>query len=69
MQSITIVQRIIQQPLMAVLGLLAGAAAAKGGHGDWAAIGILGYFATTLTFMGTRSVSARVARTQRAQQT
>jgi Na+/glutamate symporter len=61
MQPITIVQHSIQQPLMPVLGLLAGAAAAKGGHGDWAAIGILSHFAVTLTFTGTRSVSARVA--------
>jgi hypothetical protein len=40
-RPLAITRRLIRQPLMEVLGLLAVAAAAKSGFGGWAAGGIL----------------------------
>ena len=42
-----------QRPLMIVVGVLAGAGAAKSGHGDWAAGGILTYVTAYLAVMAT----------------
>ena len=50
--------RIIDRPTMIVLGVLAGAGAAKADHGDWAALGILTYVTATQTFIASRSLSA-----------
>jgi hypothetical protein len=56
----------MQQPLMAVLGVLAGAVAAKSGHGALAAGGIVSFFLIyvggVVTFMSIRSLAAWVAR-------
>ncbi len=51
-------RRIIDRPIMVVLGVLAGAGAAKAGHGVWAALGILTYVTAALTFIASRSLSA-----------
>jgi hypothetical protein len=40
MQQWNVVRSWMQQPLTVVLGVIAGAGAAKSGHGDWAALGI-----------------------------
>jgi hypothetical protein len=40
-QQLVVVRSFVQQPLMVVLGVLAGAGAAKSGHGTWALGGIL----------------------------
>ena len=68
MQQLTNVQRVTQHPLMIVLGVLAGAAAAKSGQGAWVAVGILTYFSATLTFIAARSGAVRVGRVQRYEQ-
>jgi hypothetical protein len=64
-QQLVVVRSFIQQPLMVVLGVLAGAGAAKSGHGAWAAGGILAffpvYFGAVATFMATRSLASWVA--------
>ena len=68
MQQCTNVQRIMQHPLMTVLGVLAGAAAAKSGQGAWVDAGILTYLSATLTFIAARSAAFRVGRVRRDEQ-
>jgi hypothetical protein len=68
MQQLTNVQRIMQHPLITVLGVLAGAAAAKSGQGAWVDAGILTYFSATLTFIAARSAAVRVGRVRRYEQ-
>ena len=61
MQQLAVVRRFLQQPLMAVLGVLAGAGAAKSGHGVWVAGGML---ILVLTIIATRNVAARMHRSR-----
>jgi hypothetical protein len=68
MQQLANVQRIMQHPLITVLGVRAGAAAAKSGQGAWVDAGILTYFSATLTFMAARSAAVRVGRVRRDEQ-
>ena len=66
MQQIAIVRRFMQQPLVAVLGVLMSAGAAKIGYGAWAAGAIVTsfvtYFGAVVTFMATRGLAGWIAR-------
>jgi hypothetical protein len=63
------VRRFMEQPLTIVLGMLTGAGAAKAGHGEWAAGGIVAlvaiYAGAAATAMATRSLAAWVVRMRR----
>ena len=63
--------RLKQQPLMEVLGLLIAAGAAKSGYGEWIVGGILSlvpiYFGAVVTLVTTRNLAARIARIQLAE--
>jgi hypothetical protein len=65
MQQFSLIRSIAQQPLFAVIAVLAGAGVAKSGHGIWAAAGILAalpvYVGAAVTFMANRSLEAKVA--------
>src|SRR5262245_42295630 len=71
MQQLDSVRRIMQQPLMIVLGVLTGAGAAKLGHGTWVAGGLLtlvpAYVGAVVTVMATRSLAAWVVRMRRTE--
>ena len=58
MQELVVIRSVLQHPLMIVLGVLAGAGAAKSGLGTLAVGGILIlfpiYFGAVATFMTTR---------------
>jgi hypothetical protein len=68
MQQPGIAHKIIQQPIMSVLGLLLAGAVAKSGHGEWVAAGILAYIGGALAFDASRNVATRVAGAFRYQQ-
>jgi hypothetical protein len=62
MQQLAVVGGFLQQPLMAVLGVLAGAGAAKSGHGAWVAGGMV---MLVLTLIATRNLAARIRQVTR----
>jgi hypothetical protein len=62
MQQLAVVGGLVQQPLMAVLGVLAGAGAAKSGHGAWVAGGMV---MLVLTLIATRNLAARIRQVTR----
>ena len=68
-QQLISLRQIVRQPVMPVLGVLMGAGAAKGGHGEWAAGGtlvfVLIHFSAVATAILTRSLAAWVARMRR----
>ena len=67
--QILALQRVIQSPILSVVGLLIGAGAAKSGHGglvtDVIAISVPVYLGALATMMLSRSLGDRVARMQR----
>lgn len=70
MQQLVVLRSFVQQPLMVVLGVLAGTGAAKSGHGTWALGGILTllliYLGAAVTSMATRSSKRIDAGAERA---
>jgi uncharacterized membrane protein YdjX (TVP38/TMEM64 family) len=65
MQQLVVVRRLMEQPLIIVLGLLTTAGAAKTGNGAWALGGIVTfasiYIGAVVTFMATRRMRHREA--------
>ncbi|MEW6450989.1 MAG: hypothetical protein AB1490_10090 [Pseudomonadota bacterium] len=73
MQQLRFIRGVTQQPLMAVIGVIAGAGVAKSGYGVWAVGGIAAaipiYAGAAVTIMATRSLAAWAARMQRREAT
>ena len=68
-QQLISLRQIVHQPVMPALGVLMGAGAAKGGHGEWAAGGILVFvlihFSAVATALLTRNLATWISRMQR----